>query len=87
MPGKNEYMNCKGKTHDQKYPYPSRPCTRKAWKDGYCKTHHPEEKSKRNKDRMDGKEKVFQNSRYKNVDEGDPSDGYVWPLTTSHRGK
>ena len=45
-------MRCKGNVHPKGagYHMPS-PCSRNAWKDGYCKTHHPKEKYARSKAR------------------------------------
>jgi len=54
---------CKGKSKQQRYPYPSYPCQRNVWKDGFCKTHHPDEKAKRDKERMDKKNELFLSSQ------------------------
>jgi len=40
-------MKCKGKTVQKTFPYFRSPCHNEAWKDGYCKIHHPDEKAKR----------------------------------------
>lgn len=47
----NKDIRCKGHTHGSRYPYPMRDCYNKQWKDGYCKIHHPEEKTRRLKER------------------------------------
>lgn len=41
---KKDKAFCKGKVYRHKYPFD---CKRREWKDGYCKTHHPDEKRKR----------------------------------------
>lgn len=56
--------NCKGKSWQRDhFPYFQYPCSRKEWKDGYCKTHHPEEKRKRNTERENAKEKQYQDAK------------------------
>lgn len=56
---------CKGKTHDRRYPYQEHSCSRSAWKDGYCRTHHPDEKRRRNKESMDRRDALYEASRIK----------------------
>lgn len=52
---------CKAYIKQSYWPYgkSSQQCTNNAVKDGYCIIHHPEEKRKREKKRMDIKEKLF----------------------------
>lgn len=49
---------CKGKTHDIFFPYPSIPCRHREWKDGYCKWHHPDEKTRRAREANTKKDKA-----------------------------
>jgi len=53
----NEIKRCKAKTKMPYFPYlTSITCSRKEWKDGYCKIHHPEEKLRRQKERNSKKD-------------------------------
>jgi hypothetical protein len=56
--------NCKGFLKMDSWPYgrSSIKCSRKVWKDGYCKTHHPDEKRRRQKGRDNKKETLYQQS-------------------------
>lgn len=50
---------CKGKVYDKRYPYPSHACRNKAWKDGYCQLHHPDERGRRRKQNEIEREKLY----------------------------
>jgi len=39
-------------------------CSRKVWKDGFCKQHHPESVKKRNMESKKRWEEQFENSEY-----------------------
>ena len=53
------------------YPgsYHSHPCTRKAWKDGWCKQHHPDTVAERVKKRDERWKKEKENSPFRSLDE------------------
>lgn len=54
---------CKGKVYGKSYPYPDHPCRNKAWKDGYCQLHHPDERGRRRKKNQIEKEKLYQEAQ------------------------
>ena len=41
------------------------PCKNKAWKDGYCKIHHPKERSRKQSERYNRKEQLWKNAQEK----------------------
>lgn len=62
-------MKCKAFIKQTSWPYgrSSQSCQRKEWKDGYCKTHHPEEKRRRQRERDNKKEELYQKSIIKKL--------------------
>ncbi len=55
-----DWITCKGRTHGPNFPYPEGRCSRNPWKDGYCRQHHPQERSLRSQARMDEKDRLRQ---------------------------
>lgn len=53
---------CNGMTHDKRFPYNASQCSNKAWKDGFCKIHHPEEKRRKHSERMNKKQKLWESA-------------------------
>lgn len=39
------------------------PCTNKVWKDGYCKIHHPKERSRKQTERYNKKEQLWKDAQ------------------------
>ena len=55
---------CKGKCRSA-FKLQESPCRNIAWKDGYCKIHHPEERRKKQHERNLEKEKLYNDARLK----------------------
>lgn len=58
-----EIVRCK----ERVWPPPgwhSYQCTRKVWKDGYCKQHHPDSVKKRREETENRRHEQFENSPY-----------------------
>jgi hypothetical protein len=54
----NTPTKCKGRIRRNRIDLG--PCNFKEWKDGYCKIHHPDEKKRKNSDRIKVKENLYQ---------------------------
>ncbi len=55
---------CKGKVRVTNF-YTAN-CSYRPWKDGYCKIHHPEERRRRERERMEKKEALYQKANENN---------------------